>query len=234
MEIRYEDIKRANDVCERRNIKGKDYIEVPQRIKAFRMVYPRGTIRTDMIYHENGMCVFRAEVYDGDLLLASGTSYEKLTTSGVNSTSYIENAETSAVGRALGMAGFGSDTSLASYEEVANAILAQGVQPVTEEQPKPSAPKQSAPKAAAAPAQSAPTEDKSKASEKQIEMLRKFYTGENLNKLLAANGITRLEDISRAKASELIGKLTAKKPEQPKMETVDADELPFPEANGGN
>lgn len=45
------------------------------------------------------------------------------------------------------------------------------------------------------------------ASAKQVEILKRAYTGENLNKLLQYNGISRLEDISMAKASELIGKL---------------------------
>jgi hypothetical protein len=47
-----------------------------------------------------------------------------------------------------------------------------------------------------------------KASPKQVEILAKTYTGENLAKLLAANKIARLEDMPMAKASELIGKLS--------------------------
>jgi hypothetical protein len=46
-----------------------------------------------------------------------------------------------------------------------------------------------------------------KASPKQIEILAKVYQGENLGKLLAANGLEKLEDISMKKASELISKL---------------------------
>ena len=46
-----------------------------------------------------------------------------------------------------------------------------------------------------------------KATPKQIEILQKRYTGDNLTKLLAANGISKLEDISMTKASEIIGKL---------------------------
>ena len=49
-----------------------------------------------------------------------------------------------------------------------------------------------------------------KASPKQIEILSKNYTGENLEKLLQVNGIKKLEDISSVKASELIGKIYAK------------------------
>lgn len=45
-----------------------------------------------------------------------------------------------------------------------------------------------------------------KATPKQIEVLKKIYTGSLLTKLLEANGITKIEDISLAKASELISK----------------------------
>lgn len=46
-----------------------------------------------------------------------------------------------------------------------------------------------------------------KASPKQVEILAKAYTGENLAKLLQMNGIERIEDLPMRKASELIGKL---------------------------
>lgn len=46
-----------------------------------------------------------------------------------------------------------------------------------------------------------------KASAKQVEVLAKMYTGENLTKLLQKNGVACLEDIPMSKASELISKL---------------------------
>lgn len=49
--------------------------------------------------------------------------------------------------------------------------------------------------------------DGKKASPKQVELLAKNYTGENLKKLLEANKIDRLEDISMTKASEILTKL---------------------------
>ena len=126
---KYEEIKKANDAICMTDIKGKDYAEVNQRIMAFRMVYPDGYIETVMISNENGICIFRAEVgeyIDGARrLLGSGTAYEKEGSTFINKTSYIENCETSAVGRALGMAGFGIQTSVASPEEVQNAIANQ-------------------------------------------------------------------------------------------------------------
>ena len=123
--ISYEDIRKANESIKTTDIKGKEYAEVNQRVKAFRMVYPTGCIRTEMISNENGVCVFRADIIADGLILATGTAYEKEGSTFINKTSYIENCETSAVGRALGMAGFGIDTSVASAEEVQNAILNQ-------------------------------------------------------------------------------------------------------------
>ena len=46
-----------------------------------------------------------------------------------------------------------------------------------------------------------------KATPKQLEILRNAYTGDNMSKLLQANGISVLEDLPLKKASELIGKL---------------------------
>ena len=123
--ISFEDIKKANETINTTNIKGKEYAEVNQRIKAFRMVYPEGSIETELLSNENGICIFKASVWNGDIILGEGTAYEKENSSFINKTSYIENCETSAVGRALGMAGFGIDTSVASAEEVANAIQQQ-------------------------------------------------------------------------------------------------------------
>ena len=51
------------------------------------------------------------------------------------------------------------------------------------------------------------------ASPKQIEILSKAYTGDNLAKLLQLNNITKIEDLPQTKASELITKLYAKKGE---------------------
>ena len=60
-------------------------------------------------------------------LLGKAHAYERENSSFINNTSYIENCCTSATGRALGYAGYGIDTSVASYEEVANAINNQTI-----------------------------------------------------------------------------------------------------------
>lgn len=107
------------------NIKGKEYIPVNERIKEFWKRYPDGNIITEMVSNENGVCVFKAEIYVNDERKATGHAYEKETSSFINKTSYIENCETSAVGRALGILGIGIDVSIASAEEVDNAIYQQ-------------------------------------------------------------------------------------------------------------
>lgn len=135
----WEQIEKANAACKTTPVKDKPYIEVNQRIKAFRSCCPGGAIVTEMLSNENGVCVFKATVYDEDQrILGTGTAYENEKSSFINKTSYIENCETSAVGRALGMCGFGIDTSVASAEEVQNAILNQGEK---QEVPKQEAPK---------------------------------------------------------------------------------------------
>lgn len=128
--VSFDEIKKANETIRTTNIKGKDYAEVNQRIKAFRMVYPTGTIQTEIIEMINGTVTMKATVGDSGIVLATGLAQEKEDSSFINKTSYIENCETSAVGRALGMAGFGIDTSVASYEEVANAIEQQNAENV--------------------------------------------------------------------------------------------------------
>ena len=131
--IKFEDIAKANKEIKTTDIKGKDYAEVNQRIKAFRMVYPNGSITTEIVSLENGIVTMKTTVRDDEgKILATGYAYEKENSTFINKTSFIENCETSAVGRALGMCGFGIDTSVASYEEVANAQENQKQQ----EQPK--------------------------------------------------------------------------------------------------
>ena len=122
----YEELKKVNESLQVIDVKGKGYVEVNQRIKAFRMLYPNGSIQTNIESLENGVCVMRAVVFDDEQnVLGIGHAYEKEGNGFINQTSYIENCETSAVGRALGMIGIGIETSIASAEEVQNAMLQQ-------------------------------------------------------------------------------------------------------------
>jgi len=130
----WQNLVKANAAIRTTNIKGKEYAEVNQRVKAFRTLYPEGFITTEILCREGGLCIIKATVgYYADgksVILATGTAYEKEGSSQINRTSYIENCETSAVGRALGMAGFGIDTSIASADEMNNALLQQNTNAV--------------------------------------------------------------------------------------------------------
>lgn len=121
----FEDIVRVNKTLSTTDIKGKDYIQVNERIKAFRMLYPEGTIITEILDLTDGTVTMRATVSVDGKVLGTGHAQEKESSSFINKTSFVENCETSAVGRALGMIGIGIDTSVASAEEVENAILNQ-------------------------------------------------------------------------------------------------------------
>ena len=116
----------------------KDYVEVNVRIEKFYEKYPNGRIITEILSWENGVVVMKASVYrdmNDEVPSATGHAYEKEGSTFINKTSALENCETSAVGRALAMLGFEIRKSVASREEVANAMLNQE----QEEPPEPPA-----------------------------------------------------------------------------------------------
>lgn len=104
-----------------------DYVTVNTRIEKFYEKYPDGSIQTELISLQDGMCIYKAYAYRDreDTKPSTGHAYEKEGSSFINKTSYIENCETSAVGRALAMMGFEIKKSIASREEVENAKLQQ-------------------------------------------------------------------------------------------------------------
>mgnify|MGYP003131438022 FL=1 len=108
------------------NIKGKEYVEVNERLKHFRENYKNWCLTSDVVELTDDRCVIKATIFDDNgNIRATGHAYEKEGSSFINKTSFVENCETSAWGRALGNLGIGLDTSVASYEEVANAIKQQ-------------------------------------------------------------------------------------------------------------
>lgn len=124
--MNWNELKKINEGLQTVDVKGKNYVEVNKRVMAFRELEPNGSILTEIISLENGVVVMKATVSSGEgQVLGTGFAYEKESSSFINKTSYIENCETSAVGRALGFCGIGVDTSIASAEEVSNAIQQQ-------------------------------------------------------------------------------------------------------------
>ena len=106
-------------------IQGKEYITVNERIKEFRKLHPNGQILNQVMANADGQVMFQCKIIVDGVLVATAHAYEKEGSSFINKTSYIENCETSAVGRALGLFGIGIDTSIASAEEVGNAVKQQ-------------------------------------------------------------------------------------------------------------
>jgi hypothetical protein len=110
------------------NIRGKQYVEVNERIKFFRQEtkYDGWGIHTEFPLIDSEQCLCKCTIVDmdGDVI-AQGHAHEVKSSSNINKTSYVENCETSAVGRALAMLGIGIDTSIASANEVTEAIAKQ-------------------------------------------------------------------------------------------------------------
>lgn len=109
------------------SIKGKSYVPVNERLKYFRENFAKYGIEVKVLALTDEVCAMQASVTNEEgRVVAMGTSREVKTdkNSFVNATSYVENCETSAVGRALGMFGIGIDASVASADEVTHATNA--------------------------------------------------------------------------------------------------------------
>jgi hypothetical protein len=105
------------------NIKGKEYVTVNERLKYFRNKFTGYSLTTEITHiNENGVIIRASIKNDEGIEVASGYAHEKQNSSFINKTSFIENCETSAWGRCLGNFGIGVDESVASADEVANAI----------------------------------------------------------------------------------------------------------------
>jgi len=115
------------------NIKGKEYQTVAYRVQTFREKYPEYGLRTTLLDASGEYVVMRAEIWNGDYLLATGHAEEKRGSTQINRTSALENCETSAIGRALAAMGLGG-TEFASANEVQNAVQQQSGGFVTKEQ----------------------------------------------------------------------------------------------------
>ena len=127
----YKDIERVNSEISMIDMKGKAYAMVPERVTAFRKLFPEGFIRTDVLMNDGTTVLMKATAgyyreTGEEVILATGLAQEIRGKGMVNGTSHIENCETSAVGRALGMIGLGlNGGGICSAEELVNAVVGQ-------------------------------------------------------------------------------------------------------------
>jgi hypothetical protein len=106
-------------------IHGKEYQTVALRVQKFREAHPDWELSTEIIEANEKFVIMQARIYNTDgKCIATGHAEEFRSASQINSTSALENAETSAIGRALAAAGWGG-TEFASANEVQNAIHQQ-------------------------------------------------------------------------------------------------------------
>lgn len=122
------------------DIKGKAYVTVNERLKYFRENFAGYSLRTEIIQFnvaeikqfgetlkgKNAEILVKAFIENQEgKIVAEGIAYEQEGSTFINETSFVENAETSAWGRALANFGIGIDENVASADEVANAIKNQ-------------------------------------------------------------------------------------------------------------
>ena len=113
------------------NIKGREYITVNERLKYFRSepTFDGWQIKESLVHIDEKEGVFKVIICDDKgVEIASAHSQEYRDSSYINKTSFVENGFTSALGRALGYLGIGIDTSIASANEVQNAVKNQSAE----------------------------------------------------------------------------------------------------------
>ena len=103
-------------------IKGNDYVMVHERVMEFHKRYPNGSITTEIVEMTDRFITISKAIPD---VKEPERYFTGIACEISNDESALENCETSSVGRCLGLLNIGIDTSIASYEEVDNAINKQ-------------------------------------------------------------------------------------------------------------
>lgn len=101
-----------------------DYEPVEDRLREFWKDHPGGHIQTTVVAWDATSYIVKAEVWRDpsdqyQLPSATGLAQETVAAKGVNSTSALENCETSAIGRALANLGYAAKGKRPSREEMA-------------------------------------------------------------------------------------------------------------------
>ena len=101
------------------NIKGKEYVTVNERLKAFRKNFKDYSLTTEIIELGDDYCTMKATITDDKgVIRATGFAREVVAKSPINKFAFVENCETSAVGRCLGNFGIGIDTAVCTADEL--------------------------------------------------------------------------------------------------------------------
>jgi hypothetical protein len=184
----------------------QDYITVAERIEKFYSKYPEGRICTQIMEHdaERGFILMRAEVYrnaDDAQPAATGHAFEVRSEGYVNKTSYIENAETSSVGRALALCGFEVRRGIASREDMERTTRRQEpprekVRPPRHEPVEPSA-----------TTDQAATEEQKQSILKLLENLRPGDRKAQQRLFVELTGKESRDDLAQQEAASLINRL---------------------------
>lgn len=107
------------------DIKGKQYVYVSDRIIYFNETYPNGVIQTELLSAlDSNRIVIKAKVVpdiDKPDRVFVDYAQEMIGDGFINKTSALENASTSAIGRALALMGIGVIDSVASVDEITKA-----------------------------------------------------------------------------------------------------------------
>jgi hypothetical protein len=110
------------------------YETVAQRLVRWWTEYPDGRIITSIHHYDGSTIIMRAECYNNDdRLIATGYAEEVFGNSPVNKTSFLENCETSAIGRAISNSRIGHTGERASSTEMdkVNRVNSQPARPDT-------------------------------------------------------------------------------------------------------
>ena len=109
-----------------------DYIQVNERLIAFREKYPEGCVQAEIIEYSESRVTMVARAYRTPEDYRPGVGHSSLAIPGATPYtrgSELENCETSAWGRALAALGFEVKRAIASAEEVAKAAPAAPQRP---------------------------------------------------------------------------------------------------------
>lgn len=100
-------------------IKGKEYVTVNERLKEFRNNFKDYSLVTEIIELGTDFATIKASVIDNNgILRATGFAREVVAKTPINKFAFVENCETSAIGRALGNFGIGIDTAICTADEL--------------------------------------------------------------------------------------------------------------------